>query len=151
MKGRTDNERRCNEQRSNDRAGYANGGAVRDIGGVSARPCGSNPHVLDIAKRPDGRPEARRDGGRCMADGGETGGASAARRLDRPAAGRKNGGGNWIAGAVKHPGALHKSLKVPQGEPIPAKALAKAAHSDNPTLARRARLAETLKGFHKKG
>lgn len=55
----------------------------------------------------------------------------------------------WIAEAIKHPGALHKSLHVPEGEKIPAKKLAKAAHSDNPTLARRARLAQTLKKIHK--
>jgi hypothetical protein len=64
---------------------------------------------------------------------------------------RKDGGGNWIAGAVKHPGALHRELGVPEGKKIPAKKLAKAAHSDNPKLARRANLAETLKGLpHKK-
>ena len=57
---------------------------------------------------------------------------------------------NWIKGAIKHPGALHKSLGVPQGEKIPAKKLEKAAHSDNPTLAKRARLAETLKTLHKR-
>jgi hypothetical protein len=57
----------------------------------------------------------------------------------------------WIAGAIKHPGALHKSLHVPAGEKIPAKKLAKAAHSDNPKLAKRARLAETLKRMHKDG
>jgi hypothetical protein len=61
---------------------------------------------------------------------------------------RVDGGRNWIAGAIKHPGALHKSLGVPQGEKIPAKKLAKAEHSDNPTTARRAKLAEILKGFH---
>lgn len=54
----------------------------------------------------------------------------------------------WIAGAVKHPGSLHRSLGVPQGEKIPEKKLAKAEHSDNPTLAKRARLAETLKSLH---
>lgn len=64
--------------------------------------------------------------------------------------GRASGGRNWIAGAMKHPGALHKSLGVPQGEKIPAKKLAKAEHSENPKLAKRARLAETLKGLHKK-
>lgn len=64
---------------------------------------------------------------------------------------RKDGGrsGKWIQGAIKHPGALRKSLHVPEGEPIPAAKLEKATHSDNPKLARRARLAETLKGFHK--
>ena len=57
---------------------------------------------------------------------------------------------NWISGAIKKPGALHKSLGVPEGEKIPAKKLAKAAHSDNPTLAKRANLAETLKKLHKR-
>jgi hypothetical protein len=54
----------------------------------------------------------------------------------------------WISGAVEHKGALHKELHVPQGEKIPAKKLEKAVHSDNPKLAKRARLAETLKSFH---
>lgn len=52
---------------------------------------------------------------------------------------------DWIRGAVKHPGALHRELGVPQGEPIPAKKVERAAHSSDPTLAKRARLAETLK------
>lgn len=55
---------------------------------------------------------------------------------------------HWISGAIKHPGALHKELGVPEGKKIPAKTLSKAAHSSNPTLAKRARLAQTLKGFH---
>ena len=59
-------------------------------------------------------------------------------------------GKNWIAGAIKHPGALHKQLGVPQGQKIPAKKLAAAA-SKGGTLGKRARLAETLKGFHHKG
>lgn len=53
---------------------------------------------------------------------------------------------NWIAGAIKKPGALHSQLGVPQGKKIPAKKLAKAAKSPG-LLGRRARLAETLKGF----
>lgn len=64
--------------------------------------------------------------------------------------GRAEGGDNWIAGAIKKPGALHKALGVPKGEKIPEKKLEKAENSDNPKLAKRARLAETLKGFHKK-
>jgi hypothetical protein len=51
---------------------------------------------------------------------------------------------NWIAGAIKHPGALHKSLGVPEGEKIPASKLAKAKRSSNPTTRRRANLASTL-------
>lgn len=54
----------------------------------------------------------------------------------------------WIQGAIKHPGALHKALHVPEGEKIPTKKLAKAAHSKNPLMAKRAHLAETLKGLH---
>lgn len=52
----------------------------------------------------------------------------------------------WIAGAIKHPGALHKELGVPQGEKIPEGKLKKAAQSGG-KLGQRARLAETLKGF----
>ena len=58
------------------------------------------------------------------------------------------GGVKWIQGAIKHPGALHKQLHVPAGEKIPAKKLEKAAHSDNPLLAKRANLAKTLKKMH---
>lgn len=58
--------------------------------------------------------------------------------------------GNWIAGAIKHPGALHEELHVPKGKKIPAKKLNKAAKSGGIEGAR-ARLAKTLKSFHKKG
>lgn len=58
-------------------------------------------------------------------------------------------GGNWIAGATKNKGALHRDLGVPQGEKIPAKKLNAAMKSNNPTIAKRARLAETLNSFKK--
>ena len=58
-------------------------------------------------------------------------------------------GGNWIAGAIKHKGALHRALGVPEGKKIPASKIEKATHSSNPKLAKRARLAQTLKSFHK--
>ena len=64
--------------------------------------------------------------------------------------GRKDGG-KWIAGAIKHPGALHRALHVPEGEKIPAKKLAKAEHSDSLRLRKEANLAEELKGFKKGG
>jgi len=51
---------------------------------------------------------------------------------------------NWIAGAIKHKGSLHRSLGVPQGEKIPAKKLQRAEHSSNPSLKRKANLAKTL-------
>jgi hypothetical protein len=55
----------------------------------------------------------------------------------------------WIQGAIKHPGALHKSLHVKEGEKIPESKLKKAEHSKNPTTRKRAALAETLKKMHK--
>lgn len=55
---------------------------------------------------------------------------------------------NWIAGAIKKPGALRKALGAKAGEPIPAKKLAKAAAKPG-VIGKRARLAETLKGFKK--
>ena len=51
---------------------------------------------------------------------------------------------HWIAGAVKHPGALHKTLGVPAGKKIPATMLAKAAQSPNKKTSQRAHLAKTL-------
>ena len=57
---------------------------------------------------------------------------------------------NWIKGAIKHPGALHKELGVPEGKKIPEKKLEKAEHSKNPKLKKRAELAETLKKMHRK-
>ncbi len=55
----------------------------------------------------------------------------------------------WIQKAIKHKGALHKELGVPEGKKIPAKKLEKAAHAKG-KLGQRARLAETLKGMRKK-
>lgn len=57
----------------------------------------------------------------------------------------------WIQGAIKHKGALHKELHVKEGEKIPVSKIKKAEHSQNPTLKKRAVLAETLKKMHKKG
>lgn len=56
----------------------------------------------------------------------------------------------WISGAIKHPGSLHKDLNVAPGKKIPEKKLEKAEHSKNPSLRKKAVLAETLKGFRKK-
>ena len=53
----------------------------------------------------------------------------------------------WIAGAIKHPGALHKALKVKEGEKIPAKKLA-IKKGDSSTMKKRKRLAMTLKRMH---
>lgn len=57
---------------------------------------------------------------------------------------------NWIAGATKNKGKLHRKLGVPEGEKIPAKKLAKAAKSKSPTLRKEVALAKTLKKLRKK-
>lgn len=56
----------------------------------------------------------------------------------------------WIQGAIEHPGALRKALRVKKGQDIPASKLKKAAESSNPTMKKRAILAETLKKVSKK-
>ena len=61
--------------------------------------------------------------------------------------GKKYAKGGWIAGAIKHPGALHRMMHVPQGQKIPAKRLHAAANAGG-ELGRRARFAEELESFH---
>jgi hypothetical protein len=53
---------------------------------------------------------------------------------------------DWIKGAIKNPGSLHKSLGVPADKNIPAGKLKKAESAPG-KLGKRARLAETLKGM----
>ena len=53
-------------------------------------------------------------------------------------------GGNWIKGAVKKPGQLHRDLGVPQGQKIPASKLEAAAKKGG-KVGQRARLAKTFK------
>lgn len=53
-------------------------------------------------------------------------------------------GKNWIAGAIKKPGALRQQLGVKGDKPIPAKKLSAAAQKGG-KLGQRARLAQTLK------
>jgi hypothetical protein len=55
---------------------------------------------------------------------------------------------NWIAGAIKKPGSLRKALGAKAGKPIPAGKLAEAAKKPG-IMGKRARLAETLRGFKK--
>ena len=57
----------------------------------------------------------------------------------------------WIQKALSKPkskGALHREMGVPAGNKIPAKRLATAEKKPG-LLGKRARLAATLKGFHK--
>ncbi len=55
---------------------------------------------------------------------------------------------NWIKGAIKHPGALHKELGVPEGKKIPEKKLNAAAKKGG-KIGKQANLAKTLKGLKK--
>jgi hypothetical protein len=57
-------------------------------------------------------------------------------------------GKNWIAGAIKKPGALRAQLGVSGDKPIPAKKLNAAADKGG-KLGQRARLAQTLKKMGK--
>ena len=56
--------------------------------------------------------------------------------------------GDWIAGAVKHKGALRKELGIKKGKDIPAKTLANAAKKKGKE-GERARLAETFKSMNR--
>jgi hypothetical protein len=58
---------------------------------------------------------------------------------------------HWIQNAIKHKGALHKELGVPEGQKIPAKKLAAAAKKGGKE-GERARMAETLRHmYHRAG
>lgn len=51
----------------------------------------------------------------------------------------------WIAGATKNKGGLHRSLGVPEDEPIPKGKLAAAARGEyGPKAQKQANLAKTL-------
>jgi len=55
---------------------------------------------------------------------------------------------NWIAGAIRRPGQLHKDLGVPQGKKIPAAKLQEAMKRGG-KVGKRARLAKTLAKLRK--
>jgi len=56
---------------------------------------------------------------------------------------------NWIKKAIKHPGALRRSLGVKKGSKIPAGRLRSAAKKPG-TMGRRARFAQMLRSFTSK-
>jgi len=56
----------------------------------------------------------------------------------------------WIAEAIQHKNALHKSLGVREGKKIPKAKLEKAEHSKSPLLRKRATLANTLSKLRRK-
>lgn len=56
----------------------------------------------------------------------------------------------WIQGMDIKKGALREELGVKKGKKIPAKKLAKAANSKDPTLKKRAVLAENFRRMKKK-
>jgi hypothetical protein len=56
---------------------------------------------------------------------------------------------NWIAGAIKNPGGLHRATGTPMGQKIPAAKVAAAANSDDPHVRRMAAFARTLAKLRK--
>jgi hypothetical protein len=56
---------------------------------------------------------------------------------------------NWIAGATKNKGGLHRSLGVPAGKKIPAGKIASAAKKGG-KVGRQAQLAQTLSKMRKR-
>jgi hypothetical protein len=56
---------------------------------------------------------------------------------------------DWIKGAIKRPGALHKALHVPLEQKIPEGKIKVAEHSKNPKVRKEAVLAETLSHLRK--
>lgn len=62
---------------------------------------------------------------------------------------KKSGGELWVKDAFSHnKGKLHSELGVPKDKKIPLSKLHKAEHSKNPTLRKRATLAETARNFN---
>ena len=55
----------------------------------------------------------------------------------------------WIQAMHMKKGALHKEMGIPEGKKIPEKKLEKAEKSKSPLLAKRAKLAKTLRGLRK--
>ncbi len=56
---------------------------------------------------------------------------------------------DWIKGAIKHPGALHRATNTPPGQKIPEAKIV-AAEKQGGRVAREARFAQELKGFQHK-
>jgi len=60
-------------------------------------------------------------------------------------------GEKWMQKAFsKNKGKLHRELLVPEGKKIPAKKLAKASHSKNPTIRKEVALAKTARKINSK-
>ena len=56
---------------------------------------------------------------------------------------------DWIQGAIRRPGALHRALGVPEGQKIPVARIEKAAEGSG-VNSRRASLALTLRRINSK-
>jgi hypothetical protein len=114
---------------------------ARHNAGGGLKPAPGNAAVVREAKasRPDGRIGGAENATKVQ----DIGGIKPVDRLDR----KRGGAAKWVQGAIKRPGALHESLGVPEGEKIPDAKLEKAEKSSNPTLRKRAVLAETMKHF----
>lgn len=117
----------------------------KDLGGMISDAAGFIPAVA-ITRAILGRNKDKDDNSSGPLGTNGTGGKKAGGRAERKHGGRADN--HWIAGAIKHPGALHKELNVADDKRIPEKKLEKAEHSSNKLVAKRARLAETLRDMH---
>lgn len=124
------------------------GGRIKKAGGGSDDPSYVGASSVTKGGKPVTRPKDLETKSQREPDVSDLYTPDQAKRLEQ---GYKKGGKakNWIAGAIKKPGALRKSLGVKEGENIPAKKLAKAAEAPG-KLGQRARLAQTLKKLGKK-
>lgn len=109
----------------------------------------NSPHNFHPAGKPAtatmGAPPDQLGGGPSAAPGGGMDASGG------PSANFCNGGaadGKFIQKAIKHPGALHHDLNVPEGQKIPAGKLASAAAGNyGAKTEQRAHLAQTMKHF----
>lgn len=145
-----------NRYKKGGRPGYAEGGKV---GGLDEHESDMNGHSA-VQRSESSTQELAEHGGKTPLTAGYAGGGKAekhfhvhnhyhnGKKMPTKKAMHKAEGGsakkNWIAGATKNKGALHRALNVPEGKKIPQAKLSKAEHSKNPTMRKRANLAETL-------
>lgn len=122
---------------------YKRGGAVKRQEGGTV----TNPTEVKTSMGRLRETKSAKDASRILPPPKEAVSRSGKEPQDTPS--RKEGGRKWIAGAIKKPGALRKSLGVKEGKTIPPKTLDKAAKAPG-KMGQRARLAQTLKRLGKK-
>lgn len=75
--------------------------------------------------------------------------ATSLSKTRKPRARKKHADANFIKGAIKKPGSLHRALGVPLGQKIPTSKLDSAVASGTPNVRRKASFAKELAGLRK--